>query len=103
MVRRTEHKYIVVDETGTARVENTRFKVRELVKGHLAHGWSAEELQWQYPELSLAQVYAALAYFYDREAEFTEEIERGLRFYEQERARGLDSPVRRKLKALGHL
>lgn len=103
MVQRTDQKYIVKDARGVALVEGTNFKVRELVKGHLAFGWSPEELQWQYPALTLAQVYSALAFYYDHENEFSEEINQGLERYEQLRAKNVDSPVRRSLKARGLL
>lgn len=103
MVQRTDQKHVVVDEAGTPFIEGTRFKVRELVKSHLAYGWSPDELQLHYPDLSLAQVYAALAYYYDHESNFREEIDQGLKRFDEMRSQNLDSPVRRPLKALGRL
>lgn len=103
MVQRTDQKHIVVNERGTAFIEGTGFKVRELVKAHLAYGWSPEELQWQYPDLALAKIYAALAYYHEHEGEFREEINQGLTRFDQLRAENLDSPARWKLKALGLL
>ncbi len=103
MLQPTEHNHIVVDDEGRALIAGTRFKVRELVKAHLAYGWSPEELQWQYPDVTLAQVYAALAYYYDHESAFNAEIQEGLAQFERLRAENLDSPVRRKLKALGRI
>jgi uncharacterized protein (DUF433 family) len=36
----------------------------ELVAAAKSHGWSAEELTYQHPHLSLGQVHSALAYYY---------------------------------------
>jgi uncharacterized protein (DUF433 family) len=35
---------------------------------HLAYGWSPEEMHYQHPPLSLAQIHAALAYYFDHQA-----------------------------------
>jgi hypothetical protein len=40
-------------------------KVIELVMAQRAHGWSAEELSFQFPYLSMGQIHAALAYYWD--------------------------------------
>lgn len=52
-----------------------RFRVSLLVSGHLAFGWSAEELCRQYPELKASEVYSALAYYYDHIDEIDAEIQ----------------------------
>ncbi|MHB2018560.1 MAG: DUF433 domain-containing protein [Candidatus Xenobia bacterium] len=67
------YNHIVLDETGTARIAGTRYKVRMLAVEHTYHGWSPQELKWQHPDLSLAQIHAALAYYYDHKAELDEE------------------------------
>jgi len=59
------YPHIVVDDTGTARIDQTRYKVLHLAAEHHHHGWTAEELLRQHPDLRPEQVYAALAYFYD--------------------------------------
>jgi len=33
----------------------------------IAYGWSPEEIQYQHPQLTLGQVYSALAYYADRQ------------------------------------
>ena len=43
----------------------TRYTVLHLATEHYHHGWSAEELLRQHPDLRPEEVYAALAYFYD--------------------------------------
>lgn len=66
--------HILRDEQGVAWVDNTNVKVVELVLDHLAYGWGAEAIHEQFPHLRLAQIHAALAFFYDHEAEFEQEI-----------------------------
>jgi uncharacterized protein (DUF433 family) len=64
-----QYPHIKVDASGAARIDDTRYKVEHLAAEHFHHGWTAEELLRQHSDLQPAQVYAALAYFYDyREA-----------------------------------
>ncbi|HUK92218.1 MAG TPA: hypothetical protein VLZ81_17590 [Blastocatellia bacterium] len=42
----------------------------------VAHGWSSEEVHFQHSRLSLAQIHASLAYYYDHQVEVDSEIER---------------------------
>jgi len=70
MLTQTEYKYIMVDENGKAVIEgHPRMPVRILVGHSLTNGWSPEELKWQFPQLTMAQVYAALAYYHDHQAD----------------------------------
>lgn len=50
------------------RVAGTRVTVNQLVT-YYKRGLSAEEIGEQYPHLSLAQIYAALAYYHANQAE----------------------------------
>ena len=50
---------------GDARIDQTRYKVIHLAAEHYHHGWTAEELLRQHPDLRPEQVYSALAWFYD--------------------------------------
>lgn len=74
----TSYEHIVTDERGTPLIAGTTMKVVELVIEKLAYGWSAEELCFQHPYLSLGQIYSALAYFADHETEFEKDIEKRL-------------------------
>ena len=65
---------IELDERGIAWITGTKVKVIEVATDKLAHGSSPEEMHVQYPHLSLAQIYAALAYYYEHQAEFETEI-----------------------------
>jgi hypothetical protein len=60
-------------------------KVVELVMAQRAHGWSPEEIRFQHPELSLGQIYSALAYYWDHQEELDADIERRSRYAEAAR------------------
>jgi uncharacterized protein (DUF433 family) len=61
----TVYPHLTIDENGQARIGKTRYKVIHLAAEHYQHGWSAEELLRQHPDLRPEEVYAALTYFYD--------------------------------------
>lgn len=84
--------HIHFDEHGRPWIDDTNVKVIELVLDHLAYGWNAETLQENHPGLSLAQVYAALAWYYDHQSEMDAEIER-----QSERLNSLRTQVGRSL------
>ncbi|MCI0684926.1 MAG: DUF433 domain-containing protein [Gemmataceae bacterium] len=96
--------HIWLDERGVAWIDDTNIKVIEVAKEWYASGASPEEIVYQHPGCySLGQVHAALAYYFDHEEEFNAEIKRHSEEYERLRAASLDSPVRRRLRALGNL
>jgi uncharacterized protein (DUF433 family) len=63
---------------GKAAIDNTRVRVMNVVFLH-KEGKTVEQILDVYPDLSLAQVHAALAYYYDH----PEEIEASLRTDEE--------------------
>jgi len=69
------YPHIAVDPGGVARIDQTRYKVLHLAAEHYQHGWTAEELLRQHPDLRPEQVYAALAYFYDHHDDLIAELE----------------------------
>ena len=93
--------HIRLDERGVAWIDNTRVKVIEVAMDHLAHGWSAEEIHRQHPHLSLAQTHAALAFYYDHQAEFDKAIAESVSRADKLAAENVDSPGRSRLRALG--
>lgn len=95
--------HIWLDDARRAWIDETNVKVAEVVLDHLAYGWSAEEMHYQHPHLSLAQIYAALAYYYDHQAEFDMQIEEGRRRADELAAKSADSPLRRRLRVAGKL
>jgi uncharacterized protein (DUF433 family) len=71
----TYYPHVVIDASGAARIDHTRYKVEHLAAEHFHHGWTAEELLRQHPDLRPEQVYAALAYFYDHHDEMITQLE----------------------------
>jgi uncharacterized protein (DUF433 family) len=68
--------HIRLDKQGRPWLDDTNVKVVEVVLDHLAYGWNAETIQENHAHLSLAQVYAALAWYYDHQDEVDAEIKR---------------------------
>jgi uncharacterized protein (DUF433 family) len=93
--------HIHLDEHGVAWIDNTKVKVIEVVLDKLAHGSSPEEIHFQYPHLSLAQIHAALAYYYDHQVELDAEIQRRWQEVNTLAAQEVESPLRKRLRMLG--
>ncbi len=95
--------HIELDERGVAWISGTKVKVIEVALDKLAHGSSPEEMHFQYPHLSLAQIHAALSYYYDHQTELDAEI--GRRWLEAGEmiAQEADSPLRQRLRELKKL
>lgn len=100
MTAETVTSHIAVNADGVAFIGGTTLKVREIVVEHLAHGWSPEELHFQHGgKVSMAQIHAALAYYYDHQDAIDAEIDRELSDVETLRRR-LDAPLlRQRLRA----
>src|SRR6266702_4862726 len=94
---------IEIDEQGVAWLTGTNIKVIEVVLDRLAYGWSPEEIHFQHPGLSLAQIHAGLAYYYDHQPEMDQEIARQEHQVELLRQPVADSPLVNRLKARGLL
>ena len=58
---------IEVDGANVAWISGTRVKVTEVILDKLEHGWSPEEIHFQHPHLSLAQIQGALTYYYENQ------------------------------------
>ena len=80
-----QYPHTVIDASGEARIDQTRYKVRHLAAEHYHHGWTAEELLRQHPDLLPQQAYAALAYFYDHFDAMIAEMESSAAAAEQAR------------------
>jgi uncharacterized protein (DUF433 family) len=96
-------EHIQTDAEGRPWIAGANTKVIEVVLDKLAYGWSPEEIHLQHPHLSLAQIHAALSYYYDHQVEIDTEIETQLAEYDRLRSEVEDSPLRRKLRSLGKL
>lgn len=73
------YPHITIETDGVPHIENTRYKVSHLAGEHYHHGWSAEELLRQHPDLRPEHVYSALTYFYDHYDQILGELEAGAR------------------------
>ncbi|MGE0431453.1 MAG: DUF433 domain-containing protein [Planctomycetota bacterium] len=63
------------DNKGRAVVPGTPFKVQDVVLAHLAWGWSPAEIHEQYERrLSMAQIHAALTYYFANQAEIDRQL-----------------------------
>jgi len=97
----TTYEHIALDEKGTPVIAGTTLKVIELVVEKIAHGWSAEELQFQHPYLTLGQIYSALAYYADHQTELEKDIERRLELSIKLEKETTVSPLIGRLKSRG--
>jgi uncharacterized protein (DUF433 family) len=93
--------YIAVDDKGTPWVAGTSFKVKDIVEDKKANGWTPEEIQHQHPgQLTLAQIHAALAFYYDNMEEIDKAIEAELQYVENLRLAQTNSAINQKLKSI---
>jgi len=83
---------------GRPHIAGTRITVANVVIMHLCLGQSLEEIAGKY-DLDLADVYAALAYYYDHRSEIDESIEADEAFAEASH-RNNSSLLQVKLRAL---
>ena len=94
--------HIVLDGRGVSWIDDTNIKVLEVALEKIAHGSTAEEIYDQHRGyLSLAQIDAALAWYYDHQSVFDAEISRQLQEFDQRRAATLNSPGRQRLRRSG--
>ena len=97
----TSYGHVFVDAAGRPCVGASAMKVVQLVAEHTAHGWRAEELHFQHPDLSLAQIHSALAYYWDHAQDLDATIERQLREIADRVRPDRPSPLESRLRAAG--
>jgi uncharacterized protein (DUF433 family) len=95
--------HVHLDDAGVAWIDGTQIKVIEIILEKFAHGWSAEETHFQHPDLSLAQIHSALAWYYEHQIDLDVEIERRLKDVELRMSRAPESPLRKRLRAMGRI
>ncbi len=103
MATETRYEHIVIDADYGPMIAGTTMKVIELVLAHQAYGWSPEELHFQFPTLTLGQIYSALAYYWDHREALDQEIERQAAHVEALRLAQPEHPIVARLKAKGLL
>ena len=92
------YPHIEVTAEGVAYVAGTKTKVLEVALDRIAHHWDADEIHRQHPHLSLGQIYAALAFYFDHKDELDAQIENQLEAVESARVSAGESLVRAKLR-----
>src|SRR5271169_2253174 len=71
----TIYPHIVKEQGQPARLEgHARTRVSMIVTDYVWRGWSAEEIALKYPYLTLAEVHAAMAYYFDHREEIDREL-----------------------------
>jgi uncharacterized protein (DUF433 family) len=91
---------IEIDAAGIACVEGTKTKVIEIALDRITHHWDADEIRRQHPHLSLGQIYAALSYYYEHQAECDRLIEDRFRRAEELCDKNSNPALLAKLRAL---
>src|SRR5918997_674043 len=93
---------IIIDDRGIARAAGSRSRVVAVVMDQM-NGLTPQQIHEAYPHLSMAQIHAALAYYYEHQAELDAKIERDAREAEEMRKAAGESPVAKRLRAEGKL
>ena len=96
-----KHPYIVRQQNicrGKPTIKGTRIKVSQIVTEFERLGWTADQIVDAHPHLTLTQVHAALAYYYDHADEINRELrerEEFIREMEKNRSRSVLEEKRR--------
>jgi uncharacterized protein (DUF433 family) len=75
--------HIELDERGIAYIRGTSIKVAAIAIDALTWGLTPQDIQENYSRLTLAQIHAALAYYYDHQAEIDAQLAAWDREYEE--------------------
>lgn len=93
-----EHIEIVQGAGGPkARIAGHRISVEDVVVWHEKLGMSADEIVYNYPTITVADVYAALTYYWDHRDEIERAIAEG-KAYDEEFFNSYVTPLQEKLK-----
>ena len=91
---------IELDERGVGWIVGANTKVKEVVLDKMAYGWSPEEMHFQHSHLSMAQVHAALAYYYEHQVEIDAQIMSDWQEVNELAAQQPESPLRQRLRQI---
>ena len=83
---------------GKPRIAGSRIQVKHLAIMHERQGMTPEEIVSEFPHLTLADVYAALAYYHDHREAMNAEIAADRAWYEGQKANN-PSRLQERLKA----
>jgi uncharacterized protein (DUF433 family) len=85
---------------GKACIAGTRIRVQDVYVWHELRGKSPDEIVSDFPQLTLARVHAALAYYWDHTAEIQQEMKDAVDLLERLKAHS-PSPLQQKLGKRG--
>jgi uncharacterized protein (DUF433 family) len=86
-----------VDETGAIRVGDSKITLDLIIEAHQL-GETPEAIARNWPSVSLAEVYATIAYYLAHRSELDAYLEAGRRQYEEWRARSEADPKNQELR-----
>jgi uncharacterized protein (DUF433 family) len=90
---RVSVEHLEINERGDAKLIGHRIKVKHIVGLVRYQGYTAGQIQSEaYPHLSLAQIHAALAYYYDHQADIDRRMEEDKAFAEREHQKQVADP-----------
>jgi len=101
---RIEKEHIVMTPGtcgGKPRIAGTRIKVQHVAVMYEGMGQSIDEIIEAYPHLNLADVHAALTYFYDHVDEIRQHIREDVEIAEEYRRKHGPGPLETKLRQQG--
>jgi uncharacterized protein (DUF433 family) len=82
---------------GKPRIAGHRIRVQDIAVWHEQMGMSPDEIVSRYPTITLADVYAALAYYHDHFQEIRQQIQESQAFVQELQAK-IPSKVQQKLR-----
>jgi uncharacterized protein (DUF433 family) len=87
---------------GRPRIDGHRITVEDVAVWHQRMGMSPDEIVSAHPSITLSDVHAALAYYFDNRDRIDNDIKEGKRFVAEMKAKAGPSLVQRKLRQGNH-
>jgi uncharacterized protein (DUF433 family) len=94
----TAYEHILLNDDNVPVITGTKMKVEQMVAVKIAYGWSPEEIQINYPFLSMGQIHSALAYYFDHKDELEKNINNDLKNIDKIQKEFEPSPLKTRLK-----
>jgi len=94
------YPHIEFDEKGRPVIDGTRFKVQVFIEIWKGTGWDPDEMHENYPDLSMAQIHSAFAYYWDHKDEIEQAIAESDALVERYRQENPESPAQLRLREL---
>ncbi len=86
---------------GRPRIDGHRIQVEDIAIWHERMGMSPDEIVSEYPSITLADVHAALAYYYENRQRIDADIEAAKRYAEEMRTKAPPSLLQEELRGKG--